>query len=226
MAFDTSKTILLEKQYLYVRASKGFQLEGTSTERIWTNTGYYRFLVDNVAKSIGNSYVKVIYDSSDIDFIAYCSDLFMEEIQNSIVTAVENLETYLQQFAEQNHEDIGDLQTALDDLSTGLSGALESLVKKSFLTGFDVEQVVSMSSSNYVNLAMASVGDSKVYGFIGFEPFSSNGSYGKSGFRDTNSNRKYILIFPDGRVGFYASGSSSLCTLPFEGCVVKVVRIA
>ena len=49
MAFDANKTLLLEKQYLYVRASKGFVLEGTSTERIWTNTGYYRFLVSNVA---------------------------------------------------------------------------------------------------------------------------------------------------------------------------------
>ena len=129
MALNASKTILLEKQYLYVKASKGFQLEGTNIEKIWVNTGYYRFLVDNVAKALSNSYVNVLYDSTDIDFIAYCSDLFMEEIQNSVVTAVENLETYLQQFAQQNHEDIS-------DLSEGLSSALQILVNKGLLSDF------------------------------------------------------------------------------------------
>ena len=123
MAFDAEKTILLEKQYLYVRASKGFVLEGTSTERIWTNTGYYRFLVANVASSLGNSYVTIHYDASDIDFIAYCSDLFMEEIQNSVTTAVENIEAVLNNFAEQNHEDV-------DTLSTGLSNALQIVVRE------------------------------------------------------------------------------------------------
>lgn len=128
MAFDAQKTILLEKQYLYVRASKGFVLEGTSTERIWTNTGYYRFLVSNVASSLGNSYVTIHFDSSDNDFIAYCSDLFMEEIQNSVTTAVENIETALDDFAQTNHDDI-------DTLSSGLSSAMQIVTKK--LSQFD-----------------------------------------------------------------------------------------
>lgn len=118
MAFDASKTILLEKQYLYIKASKGFQLEGTNIERVWVNTGYYRFLVDNVAKALSNSYVKVLYDSSDIDFIAYCSDLFLEEIQNTVVVAIENLQSYVEQFYDRNHEDIS-------ELSEGLSGSLQ-----------------------------------------------------------------------------------------------------
>ena len=120
MAFDASKTILLEKQYLYIKASKGFQLEGTNIERVWVNTGYYRFLVDNVAKALSNSYVKVLYDSSDIDFIAYCSDLFLEEIQNTVVVAIENLQSYVEEFYDRNHEDIS-------ELSEGLSGALQAI---------------------------------------------------------------------------------------------------
>ena len=117
MSFDVKKTILLEKQYLYVRASKGFQLEGMSTERIWTNTGYYRFLVSNVADALGNSYVNIWYDSSDVDFIAYCSDLFMEELQNSIVVAIENIQTYLENFADTNHDDI---ETFSENVGTAL----------------------------------------------------------------------------------------------------------
>ena len=120
MAINTSTTILLEKQYLYVRASKGFYLEGTSTERIWTNTGYYRFLVSNVAKTLGNSYVTIHYDSSDTDFVAYCSDLFLEELQNSVTVAVENIQSALEDFADDNHTDI-------DTLSTNLGLALQSL---------------------------------------------------------------------------------------------------
>lgn len=120
MAINTSKTLLLEKQYLYVRASKGFYLEGTSTERIWTNTGYYRFLVDNVASSIGNSYVTIHYDSADTDFIAYCSDLFLEELQNSVVVAIENLETELSNFSDRNHSDI-------ESFEQGVSGALQTI---------------------------------------------------------------------------------------------------
>ena len=66
MSVDSKKTILLEKTYLYVRASLGFQLEGTSTEKIPTNNGFYRFFVDNLQKAIGNSYVNILYDSQDL----------------------------------------------------------------------------------------------------------------------------------------------------------------
>ena len=123
MAINTSKTILLEKQYLYVRASKGFYLEGTSTEKIWTNTGYYRFLTANVAAALGNSYVTIHYDSSDSDFVAYCSDLFLEELQNSVTVAVENIQSALEDFAESNHDDI-------DSLSNGLSGSQQLIYDK------------------------------------------------------------------------------------------------
>lgn len=128
MAFDVSKTLMLEKQYLYVKASKGFQLEGVSTERIWTNTGYYRFLVDNVARALSNSYIKILYDSTDTEFVAYCSDLFLEEIQSTIVVAVENLESYLQQFAEDNHTDIMSTKDSLDSLSSGLSASQQAIL--------------------------------------------------------------------------------------------------
>ena len=123
MALTARKTVMLEKQYLYVKASKGFQLEGTNIEKIWVNTGYYRFLVDNVAKALSNSYVDILYDPSDIDFIAYCSDLFMEELQNTVVVAVENLQSYVEQFYDRNHEDIS-------ELSEGLSGALRIISNK------------------------------------------------------------------------------------------------
>lgn len=114
------KVIMLEKQYMYVKASKGFQLKGTSTEVIPTNTGFYRFLVSNVAEALGNSYVTVIYDDTDTEFIAYCTDLFLEEIQNTIVVAVENIQSAVQGFASTNHQDI-------TDFATGVSGALQLL---------------------------------------------------------------------------------------------------
>ena len=56
MSVDSKKTILLEKKYLYVRASLGFQLEGTSTEIIPTNNGFYRFYIDNLSKALGNRF--------------------------------------------------------------------------------------------------------------------------------------------------------------------------
>ena len=126
MAINTTKTIMLEKQYLYIRASKGFYLEGVSTEEIWSQTGYYRFLTENVAKALGNSYVIVHYDSSDLDFHAECSDLFLEEIQNSVTVAVENIQSVLEDFADANHDDI-------ETLSRNLGTALNLLAKDSSL---------------------------------------------------------------------------------------------
>lgn len=142
MSFDVKKTILLEKQYLYVRASKGFQLEGMSTERIWTNTGYYRFLVSNVASALGNSYVNIWYDSTDVDFIAYCSDLFMEELQNSVVVAIENIQSYLENFAETNHNDI-------DGLSTNLANALTQLYEEVHYTRNYVNTLINNQGKSY-----------------------------------------------------------------------------
>ncbi len=138
MAFDSSKTLLLEKNYLYVRASKGFILEGVSEERIWTNIGYYRFLVGNVAESLGNSYITIKYDSTDAEFIAYCSDLFMEEIQNSITVAIESVLDNLDSFKASNHSDIDSFKSAnhsdIDSFKTanhsdlsGISGKCDTL---------------------------------------------------------------------------------------------------
>ena len=151
MAINTSKTILLEKQYLYVRASKGFYLEGTSTEKIWTNVGYYRFLTANVAAALGNSYVTIHYDSSDADFVAYCSDLFLEELQNSVTVAVENIQSVLEDFAETNHEDI-------DTLSSGLSASMELLVgdsgtQKKLLAGLMGNTTGSSSNNIYTKVS-------------------------------------------------------------------------
>lgn len=86
------KTILLEKKYLYVRAQKGFQLTGVSTETFPIQTGFYLFHVENVAQTLGNSYVDITYQDDDLSFDAYCSDLYLNEVQSSPVVAVENLE--------------------------------------------------------------------------------------------------------------------------------------
>ena len=213
---SVTKTILLEKQYLYVRASKGFILKGTSTERIWTNTGYYRFLVDNVAKSLGNSYVDVIYDSDDTDFIAYCSDLFMEEIQNTVVVAVENMQSVLEDFKEQNHEDI-------TDLSEGLSGALEiiaSEMQKSSFYPVDIIVDVGSNIKNYTINDTIDVGDSKVVSYNGFliSPTDSKCYF-------VFPLGKYFVLFPDGQVSVYnqSSSSSKFYCSPFGG-VFKLVR--
>ena len=146
MAINTSKTLLLEKQYLYVRASKGFYLEGTSSEKIWTNTGYYRFLTANVAAALGNSYVTIHYDSSDLDFVAYCSDLFLEELQNSVTVAVENIQAVLEDFADQNHTDI-------DTLSTGLSSALQ-IITSALLNGSVGYKEIRLGSSSNPSLSL------------------------------------------------------------------------
>lgn len=131
MAFDAKKNILLEKQYFYVKAQKGFKLRGTSTEIIPTNTGFYRFLVANLTFALGNSYIDVIYDSTDMTFQAYCSDLFMENVQNTVTVAVENMNVDLAHFAQQNHADITLFATQVGEdmgtLGNGISAGLKQV---------------------------------------------------------------------------------------------------
>lgn len=134
MAFDAKKNILLEKQYFYVKAQKGFKLQGTSTEVIPTNTGFYRFLVSNLTFALGNSYVDVLYDSTDMNFQAYCSDLFMENVQNTVTVAVENMNVDLDNFAKQNHGDITLVASKIDivsedlnSLTLGVSGGMQTI---------------------------------------------------------------------------------------------------
>ena len=138
MAFDSKKTILLEKTYLYVRASLGFQLEGTSTEKIPTNNGFYRFFVDNLQKSIGNSYVNILYDSQDLTLQCFCSDLYMDELMSSDSSAIEDVvaelknntttiiefESGVSSAFESNHQDNVALNAKLEEFETGVSSAL------------------------------------------------------------------------------------------------------
>lgn len=239
MALSAKKTVMLEKQYLYVKASMGFQLEGTNIEKIWVNTGYYRFLVDNVAKALSNSYINIWYDPNDIDFIAYCSDLFMEEIQNSVVTAVENLETYLQQFAQQNHDDFGEVQDTIDELSEGLSSALQLLVSKGMLFSFDkVDSFVKIISDNFSYstglLGSMDVGERKTVAFLGFEGLypsygSDNGAVKfcggfNFGMSLSDSSKSYLICFCGGGVAFLDSSNSS-CRIPYDS-VVNIWRVS
>lgn len=131
MAFDSKKTILLEKTYLYVRASLGFQLEGTSTEKIPTNNGFYRFFVDNLQKAIGNSYVNILYDSQDLTLQCFCSDLYMDELMSSDSSAIEDVvaelknntstivefENGVSSALASNHEDNVAVQTAISSIN-------------------------------------------------------------------------------------------------------------
>lgn len=140
MAFDSKKTILLEKTYLYVRASLGFQLEGTSTEKIPTNNGFYRFFVDNLQKSIGNSYVNILYDSRDLTLQCFCSDLYMDELMSSDSSAIEDVveelkkntttiiefENGVSSALQSNHEDNVLISTLLDSLKNGFIPHLNS----------------------------------------------------------------------------------------------------
>lgn len=138
MAFDSKKTILLEKTYLYVRASLGFQLEGTSTEKIPTNNGFYRFFVDNLQKAIGNSYVNILYDSNDLTLQCFCSDLYMDELMSSDSSAIEDVvaelkksndtilefENGVSSAFESNHLDNVALNAKLEEFESGVSSAL------------------------------------------------------------------------------------------------------
>ena len=140
MAFDSKKTILLEKTYLYVRASLGFQLEGTSTEKIPTNNGFYRFFVDNLQKAIGNSYVNILYDSQDLTLQCFCSDLYMDELMSSDSSAIEDVveelkknnstilefENGVSSAFESNHQDNVALNAKLEEFESGVSSAMAS----------------------------------------------------------------------------------------------------
>lgn len=115
MAFDSKKTILLEKKYLYVRASLGFQLEGVSTEKIPTNNGFYRFYVDNLSKALGNSYVNILYDSQDLTLQCFCSDLYMDELMSSDSSAIEDVV-----------EELKKNTSTILEFESGVSSALQS----------------------------------------------------------------------------------------------------
>lgn len=140
MSVDSKKTILLEKKYLYVRASLGFQLEGTSTEIIPTNNGFYRFYVDNLSKALGNSYVNILYDSKDLAFQSFCSDLYMDELMSSDSSAIEDVVLELQKNTskigefengvssalEANHQDNVAFTAKLEEFESGVSSAMAS----------------------------------------------------------------------------------------------------
>lgn len=143
MAFDSKKTILLEKTYLYVRASLGFQLEGTSTEKIPTNNGFYRFFVDNLQKAIGNSYVNILYDSQDLTLQCFCSDLYMDELMSSDSSAIEDVVEELKKNTSTILEFESGVSSALDSnhqdnvvLNTSLMGISDKLFKWSTLGPF------------------------------------------------------------------------------------------
>lgn len=120
MDFDAHKTVLLEKKYLYVRATKGFQIEGTSTFRLPVQTGYYRFFVDNLQRAIGNAYVTISYYLDDFSFYVSCDDTYMDEVQSSPVVAVESLEGVVS-------SGFSDIKNNQLSLSENLSGALQAI---------------------------------------------------------------------------------------------------
>ena len=140
MSVDSKKTILLEKKYLYVRASLGFQLEGTSTEVIPTNNGFYRFYVDNLSKALGNSYVNILYDSKDLAFQSFCSDLYMDELMSSDSSAIEDVvlelkkntskieefENGVSSALQSNHEDNVAISAKIDEFQSGVSASMAS----------------------------------------------------------------------------------------------------
>lgn len=165
MAFDSKKTILLEKTYLYVRASLGFQLEGTSTEKIPTNNGFYRFFVDNLQKAIGNSYVNILYDSQDLTLQCFCSDLYMDELMSSDSSAIEDVveelkkntttivefETGVSSALASNHEDNVALNAKVEEFETGVSSALaanhlDNVAIKSSISNINFLSLLSLKS--------------------------------------------------------------------------------
>lgn len=200
MAFDSKKTILLEKTYLYVRASLGFQLEGTSTEKIPTNNGFYRFFVDNLQKAIGNSYVNILYDSQDLTLQCFCSELYMDELMSSDSSAIEDVvaelkkntttiiefETGVSSAFQSNHEDNVALNAKLNEFETGVSSALAANHEDNVLLHADNESInVNLSS-------LLSVLDSKV-SFNSYNQYytvnDANGTY--------KPGRSFLLSYHD-----------------------------
>lgn len=233
---QVEKTILLEKQYLYIKASKGFKLRGTSTEVIPTNTGFYRFLVSNVADALGNSYVTVIYESDDLSFEAYTTDLFLEEIQNTIVVAIENIETELQNNFDRNHDDITELSEglsgALQLLNTNLDSIKETVLKSGSLFDFsrvDGVKIVNGGSTSgfftaFPDAQNLEIGDDIIIALyessntrldnINVEGFNGNGL-------DT---KQFLYVSSDGAVGVLSSSRNTRGL--YAPCVVKFIRIA
>lgn len=151
MAFDSKKTILLEKTYLYVRASLGFQLEGTSTEKIPTNNGFYRFFVDNLQKAIGNSYVNILYDSQDLTLQCFCSDLYMDELMSSDSSAIEDVV-----------EELKKSNSTVLEFENGVSSALsaihqDNVALHSKLTEFEFGVSSALASNHEDNVALNTV---------------------------------------------------------------------
>lgn len=199
MAFDSKKTILLEKTYLYVRASLGFQLEGTSTEKIPTNNGFYRFFVDNLQKSIGNSYVNILYDSQDLTLQCFCSDLYMDELMSSDSSAIEDVveelkkntttilefESGVSSAFESNHQDNVALNAKLEEFESGVSAAFASNHEDNVTSYTLLNSLVKFLSS--------SLTPSSFYtGKIAFLPFNSFVGGANYGF-----NRDYDYYFID-----------------------------
>lgn len=164
MAFDSKKTILLEKTYLYVRASLGFQLEGTSTEKIPTNNGFYRFFVDNLQKAIGNSYVNILYDSQDLTLQCFCSELYMDELMSSDSSAIEDVV-----------EELKKNTTTIVEFENGVSSALESNHQDNVALNAKIEEfevgVSSAMAANHVdNVALQTSFVNKLDNFFNFFP--------------------------------------------------------
>ena len=133
MAFDSKKTILLEKKYLYVRASLGFQLEGVSTEKIPTNNGFYRFYVDNLSKALGNSYVNILYDSQDLTLQCFCSDLYMDELMSSDSSAIEDVV-----------EELKKNTSTILEFESGVSSALASNHEDNVVVNTSINSIVPL----------------------------------------------------------------------------------
>lgn len=175
MAFDSKKTILLEKTYLYVRASLGFQLEGTSTEKIPTNNGFYRFFVDNLQKAIGNSYVNILYDSQDLTLQCFCSDLYMDELMSSDSSAIEDVV-----------EELKKNNSTILEFESGVSSALSANHEDNVLLHADNESINSRLSS------LISVLDSKDSFYSYNQYFSFNKSDGSK-----YPVRSFLLTYHD-----------------------------
>lgn len=175
MSFDSKKTILLEKTYFYVRASLGFQLEGTSTEKIPTNNGFYRFFVDNLQKAIGNSYVNVLYDSQDLTLQCFCSDLYMDELMSSDSSAIEDVV-----------EELKKNTTTIIEFENGVSSALSSNHEDNVLLHADNESI----NSNLSSLLSSLNTKDSFYSYNQF--FTVDPSQGSS-----NSARSFLLSFRD-----------------------------
>lgn len=175
MSFDSKKTILLEKKYLYVRASLGFQLEGVSTEKIPTNNGFYRFYVDNLSKTLGNSYVNILYDSQDLSLQCFCSDLYMDELMSSDSSAIEDVV-----------EELKNNTSTIIEFENGVSSALASNHEDNVLLHADNESI----NTNLLSLLSVLNSKDSFYSYNQyFSVDNSTGSY--------RSTRSFLLSYHD-----------------------------